>query len=305
MDLELHFPKELAEDYAELNPSYSIFDAPFTEGIDCRFTFHTTYGFRTVYRRFRKYFRRKTVGKDLKVYHYDDRDNRIYYDVVCTLRKYYQIERLIFTHAVLTYRHPIAKFLAEYSIPDNLSLYLYDKIAFSVKEAEVTFPFSGGPTDPVIHVCVPENLLPISMGDKDLVPVSVSGQLMYSISKFMVDSGLLPEVQADEIESECEWYEKKVEYILREVKKGLEQIINEDKLVFLIKTLWDRRYITADNGNGTNFVARFDLGVYKAISDFNAEHGTEFTSDDVLKALNRFVRMKKIVYEDDEWRLRV
>jgi hypothetical protein len=45
--------------------------------------------------------------------------------------------------------------------------------------------------------------------------------------------------------------------------------------------------------------------VYKAINDFNAEHGTEFTSDDVLQALNRFVRMKRIVYEDDEWRLRV
>jgi len=305
MELELHFPKELAEDYAELNPSYSIFDAPFTEGIDRRFTFHTTYGFRVVFRQFRKRFRRKTVGKDLKVYHYDDQNNRVYYDVVCTLRKYYQIERLIFTHAVLTYRHPIAKFLAEYSIPDNLSLHLYDKIAFFVKEAEVTFPFSGGPTDPVIHACIPENLLPISMGDKDLVPISVSSQLMYSISKFMVDSGFLPEVQADEIESECEWYEKKVECALREVKKELEGIINEDKLALLIKTLWDYRYIIPDNGNGVNFMAKLDLGVYNAINNFNAEHGTEFTSDDVLLALNRFVRMKRIVYENDEWRLRV
>jgi hypothetical protein len=305
MGVELHFPKELAEDYAELNPSYSIFDAPFTEGIDRRFTFHTTYGFRVVFRQFRKRFRRKTVGKDLKVYHYDDQNNRVYYDVVCTLRKYYQIERLIFTHAVLTYRHPIAKFLAEYSIPDNLSLHLYDKIAFFVKEAEVTFPFSGGPTDPVIHACIPENLLPISMGDKDLVPISVSSQLMYSISKFMVDSGFLPEVQADEIESECEWYEKKVECALREVKKELEGIINEDKLALLIKTLWDYRYIIPDNGDGANFMAKLDLGVYNAINNFNAEHGTEFTSDDVLLALNRFVRMKRIVYENDEWRLKV
>jgi hypothetical protein len=305
MEMELHFPKELAEDYAELNPSYSIFDAPFTEGIDRRFSFHTTPGFRIVFRRFRKYFRRKTVGKDLKVYHYDDCDNRVYYDVTCTLRKYYQIERLVFTHAVLTYRHPIAKFLAEYNIPDNLSLSLYDKIAFSVKEAEVTFPFSGGPTDPVINVCIPENLLPISMSDKDLAPISVSSQLMYSISKFMIESGLLSEVQADELEFECEWYEKKVEHALREVKKELEQIINEDKLALLIKTLWDRKYIAADNGNGVNFIAKLDLGVYKAINDFNVEHGTEFTSDDVLQALNRFVRMKRIVYEDDEWRLRV
>ena len=302
--MELHFPKELAEDYAELNPSYSVFDSPFTEGIDIKVSFHVRPGFRVVYRKFREYFRRRVIGKDLKVYHYDENDNKIYYDVSCTLRKYYQIERLIFTHAVLTYRHPIARFLLEYNISLDLDIDVYDKIALVVDRAEITFPLSGGSTAPVLHVCVPQNLFPIAMSKKDIVPLSVTGQLMYSISRFMVESGLLPENQATYLESECDWYEKRVEQILQSVKKEIDQLIKGEKLTQLIKTLWGGRYVKIE-GDEKKFTASTDLDIFKVINEFNAEHGTDFTVSDVLQALHRFVRTKRIVYEDDEWRLKV
>jgi hypothetical protein len=304
MEMELHFPKELAEDYVELNPSYSIFDSPFTEGIDTEVSFHVRPGFRVVYRKFREYFRKKVIGKDLKVYHYDENDNKIYYDVTCTLRKYYQIERLIFTHAVLTYRHPIARFLLEYNISLDLDIDVYDKIALVVDRAEITFPLSGGSTAPVLHVYIPKNLFPIAMSKKDIVPLSITSQLMYSISRFMVESGLFPENQATYLESECDWYEKRVEQILQSVKKEIDQLIKGEKLTQLIKTLWEGRYVKIE-GDEHKFTVGIDLDTLRLINDFNAEHETEFDSNDVLQALHRFVRTKRIVYEDDEWRLKV
>jgi hypothetical protein len=302
--MELHFPKELAEDYAELNPSYSIFDSPFTEGIDTEVFFHVNHGFRVVYRNFRKRFRRKAIGKDLKVYHFDENGNRVYYDVVCTLRKYYQIERLIFTHAVLTYRHPIAKFLSEYDIPPDLDIDVYDKIALVVKKAEIRFPLAGDSTDPVIRACIPENLFPISMADRDLVPISATGQLLYSVCRFMVDSKLLPENQASYLEYECQWYEKRVEKVLKSVKEEIDQIIKEDKLIDLVRILWEGRYVKIE-GDEQKFTVSMDLDTLRLINDFNVEHETDFDSNDVLQALHRFVRTKRIVYEDDRWRMKV
>jgi hypothetical protein len=304
MEMELHFPKELAEDYAELNPTYSIFDSPYTEGIDTEVFFHVHPGFRVVYRNFRKRFRRKTIGKDLKVYHYDENGNRVYYDVVCTLRKYYQIERLIFTHAVLTYRHPIAKFLLEYNIPLDLDIDVYAEIALLVKKAEIRFPLTGNSTDPVIRVCIPENLFPISMADRDLVPVSVTSQLLYSMCRFMAESNLLPENQANYLKYECQWYEKRIEKILKDVREEIDQIIRGDKLADLVRTLWEGRYVKIE-GDEQKFTISMDLDTLKLINDFNAKHGTNFDSNDVLQAMHRFVRTKRIVYEDDEWRLRV
>jgi len=303
MEMELHFPKELAEDYAELNPSYSIFDSPFTEGIDTEVVFHVYPGFRVVYRNFRKCFRRKVIGKDLKVYHFDENDNKVYYDVTCMLRKYYQIERLIFTHAVLTYRHPIAKFLSEYDIPLDLDIDVYNEIALLVKKAEIRFPLTGNSTDPVIHACIPENLFPISMADRDLVPISVASQLLYSICKFMAESNLLPENQASYLEYECRWYEKRIEKILKEVRGEIDQIIRGDKLADLVRTLWEGRYVKIE-GDEQKFTVSMDLDTLKLINDFNAKYGTNFDSNDVLQAIRRFVRTKRIVYEDNEWRLK-
>ena len=302
MDLELHFPKELARDYAELSPSHNIFDSPFIEEIDVRTGFHVLPAFRFVYKRFREKFRRKKIPDDIKVFHYDDGGNKIYYDVECVLRKYSHIERLIFTHAVLTYRHPIAEFLAGYNVPDNLDFDLYDVIYHAVRRLEVGFPLAGTASDPMILVTVPANLFPIAVADKDIVPISATNQFVYSMSRFMVESGLLPENQANYLEFECEAYEKNVKKALELAKKEIDQIVKGDKLRELIRQLWEKRYIRIQ-GNAEKFLINIDLDVIGIVENFNQEHGTEFTSDDIFRAVNRFIRTKRIICVDDEWRL--
>jgi hypothetical protein len=302
MDLELHFPKELAQDYLECSPSYNIFDSPFIEDIDVRVGFHVVPAFRFVYKRFRDRFRRKKIPDDIKVFHYDESDNKVYYDVECVLRKYSHIERLIFTHAVLTYRHPISEFLAGYNIPDDLDFDLYNAIDRAVKQLEVGFSLTGTASDPVILVTVPANLFPIAVNNKDIVPLSATNQLVYSMSRFMAESGLLPENQASYLEFECEVYEKNVKKALELAKKEIDQIVKGDKLRGLVKLLWEKRYIRIQ-GNAEKFWVGIDLDAIGVIDSFNQEHETEFTSDDVLKAVNRFVRTKKIICVDDEWRL--
>jgi len=302
VDLELHFPKELARDYAELSPSHNIFDSPFIEEIDVRTGFHVLPAFRFVYKRFREKFRRKKIPDDIKVFHYDDGGNKIYYDVECVLRKYSHIERLIFTHAVLTYRHPIAEFLAGYNVPDNLDFDLYDVIYHAVRRLEVGFPLAGTASDPMILVTVPANLFPIAVADKDIVPISATNQFVYSMSRFMVESGLLPENQANYLEFECEAYEKNVKKALELAKKEIDQIVKGDKLRELIRQLWEKRYIRIQ-GNAEKFLINIDLDVIGIVENFNQEHGTEFTSDDIFRAVNRFIRTKRIICVDDEWRL--
>jgi hypothetical protein len=302
MDLELHFPKELAQDYAELSPSCNIFDSPFIEEIDVRTGFHVLPAFRFVYKRFREKFRRKKIPDDIKVFHYDDGDNKVYYDVECVLRKYSHIERLIFTHAVLTYRHPIAEFLAEYDVPDNLDFDLYDVIYHTVRQLEVGFSLAGTASDPMILVTVPANLFPIVVANKDIVPISATNQFVYSMSRFMAESGLLPENQASYLEFECEAYEKNVKKALELAKKEIDQIVKGDKLRELIRQLWEKRYIRIQ-GNAEKFLINIDLDVIGVVENFNREHGTEFTSDDIFRAVNRFIRTKRIICIDDEWRL--
>jgi hypothetical protein len=302
MDLELHFPKELARDYAELSPSCSIFDSPFIEEIDVRTGFNVRPAFRFVYRHFREKFRRKKIPDDIKVFHYDDEGSKVYYDVECVLRKYSHIERLIFTHAVLTYRHPIAEFLAEYSIPDNLDFDLYDAIYYAVKRLEVGFSLAGTASDPVILITVPANLFPIAMANRDIVPVSATSQLVYSMSRFMAESGLLPENQAHYLELECEAYEKNIKKALELAKKEIDRIVRGDKLRELIRQLWEKRYIRIQ-GSAEKFWIYIDLDVIGVVEDFNREHGTEFTSDDIFTAVKRFIRTKRMVCVDGEWRL--
>jgi hypothetical protein len=218
------------------------------------------------------------------------------------LRKYSHIERLIFTHAVLTYRHPIAEFLAEYDVPDNLDFDLYNAIYHAVEQLEVGFSLAGTASDPMIFVTIPANLFPIAVADKDIVPISATSQLVYSMSRFMAESGLLPENQASYLEFECEAYEKNVKKALELAKKEIDQIVKGDKLRGLVKLLWEKRYIRIQ-GNAEKFWIGIDLDAIGVIDSFNREYETEFTSDDVLKAVNRFVRTKKIICVDDEWRL--
>jgi hypothetical protein len=302
MDLELHFPKELAQDYAELSPSSNIFDSPFIEDIDTRIGFHVVPAFRFVYKRFRDQFRRKRIPDDIKVFHYDEGDNKVYYDVECVLRKHSHIERLIFTHAVLTYRHPISEFLREYNIPDNLDFDLYNTIDRAIRQLEVRFSLTGMAFDPVVLVTVPTNLFPIAVANKDIVPISAANQLVYSMSRFMAESGLLPENQANYLEFECEAYEKNVKKALELAKKEIDQIVKGDKLRELIRQLWEKRYIRIQ-GNAEKFLINIDLDVIGVVENFNREHGTEFTSDDIFRAVNRFIRTKRIICVDDEWRL--
>lgn len=302
MEFELHFPKELARDYAELSPSGNIFDSPFIEDIDARIGFHVLPGFRFIYRRFRDRFRRKKIPDDIKVFHYDEGGNKVYYDVECVLRKYSHIERLIFTHAVLTYRHPISEFLSEYNIPDDLDLDLYNTIDRMIRQLEVRFSLTGMVSDPVMLVTLPTNLFPIAVANREIVPVSVTNQLVYSMSRFMAESGLLPENQAGYLEFECEEYERNVKKALELAKKEIEQIIKGDKLRELIRQLWEKRYVRIQ-GNAEKFWVSIDLSAVEIIENFNQEHGTKFTSDDVLRTMDRFIRTKRIICVDDEWRL--
>jgi hypothetical protein len=302
MEFELHFPKELARDYAELSPSSNIFDSPFIEDIDVRVGFHVLPGFHFIYRRFRDRFRRKKIPDNIKVFHYDEGGNKVYYDVECVLRKHSHIERLIFTHAVLTYRHPISEFLSEYKIPDDLDLDLYNTIDRAVRQLEVRFSLTGMASDPVMLVTVPANLFPITMANREIVPLSVTNQLVYSMSRFMAESGLLPENQAGYLEFECEEYERNVKKALELAKKEIERIIKGDKLRELIKQLWEKRYVRIE-GSAEKFWVSVDLSAIEVIKNFNQEHETAFTSDDVFRAVDRFIRTKRIVCVDDEWRL--
>jgi hypothetical protein len=239
MALELHFPFHMASEYAD--SSANIFDSPPVFGVDVYAYPLATVAFAEVY----YYARRKLVGsfipKDIVVYHYDASDSaemreKKVYDVSCVLRKAYQIDRLVTTHAMLTYRHPIAEYVHGLSknINNFRSFRIINKLYASISSLSVPFTFVSLEKEASrkqFKILTHHSIRALATFSNYFSPLSFSSQIVYALAKFIADHALVNEYLCAEIEAECNEYIKKCREALDRIRVELDNYLYEDKIL--------------------------------------------------------------------------
>jgi len=295
---ELHFPLHVAQEY--LDHSINIFDAPPIFGVD---EFCKPYAL-DVFAEIYYFARRKLVGyripKDISVFHYENGVSKEY-EVTCTLRKGYQIDRLVTMHSILTYRHPITTFAQGlFKDLDKFgSLYSLREAFDMLKKLNVTFSLvgSGDKSWKRLKVLVHHSVKAMASMANYYSPFSLSSQLVYALARFIADHGLINESICVDLKTECDYYEKQCSEAFERIRKELESILYTDKLQKAAEFVL--AYTPFSNGRLT-----LPLEIKELVSEFNQTHGCDLSVDAVVGRIQKLYSLGKVYHDGERWRVR-
>lgn len=187
-------------------------------------TIRTNKFFSSVYKIFLKKTRGKTVNLVAK-----NKDSGAFepYDKV-TLSRKYMIDRIVSTHAVLTYHSELAELFKGIVSTDNINTRWQVEEFYRIRDRNLLTlkPFLYG--DDIMHITVPFETFGICELQLDFNILVRSDVIRYCLARFLSETPLLgkPSMQRD-IKKECDKFYQNVAVMAKNIKNELSDMMNQ------------------------------------------------------------------------------